>query len=104
MNSVQIVENWSQITGTITEISRPEEPRGYRLLTIAVDNIEPVADYPELVSKIVDDEAQVYVPDDVCTALQLRKGTVIACRVRRGTSGKLFAHPEHIEVLRQGQE
>ena len=101
---MQIVENWSEITGTILATETSIKPKNYNAMTIAVEAIEPVEDYPELISQMVEQEANVYINSDLYESLRLRPGTLIRSRVRLGNTGRLFVHPQHIEVLEQDVE
>jgi hypothetical protein len=95
---VQIIENWSRITGQLRAWAPESDLAGYGSAEILVERVDPVGSFPNLLEQARGQILVVLVPHEVARTLPLESGGRIACRVRRGGSKRVFVHPDHVSV------
>lgn len=93
---VQIVENWSDITGKVDTVSASTTNSGFRAASVHIDSARIVENYPNLLQQTVGQTIFIQVPDDLAGRLQLKPGDAIEARVRQGGPDRYFVHPDHI--------
>src|SRR5262245_38703082 len=97
---MQIVENWSRISGTVESFDVPELPGADGTLTIRVNSVRDVprkegAHYANLLNDAKGTVVRIRVPAEAIRHLNAHPGGKIELDVRRGRSpATLFAHPE----------
>jgi hypothetical protein len=95
---VQIVENWSDIEGTL-RTSRPSSVApGFVTLEIELTKVKPVEGFRNLLEDAGSATVEVNTPEELARNTDLREGAIIRCRVRRAGPRNIFAHPENFSV------
>jgi hypothetical protein len=92
-------ENWTDVVGRVSDITPDDTHPDFFAVTIEVEGVEPVDDFPNFLANRTDATARILVP---ATALQhqpLTPGDRIRCRTRWAPQDQLFAHPEGIQIL-----
>jgi hypothetical protein len=92
---VQIIENWSDISGKVRFYTLSSEVEGFAAVTINVENVRDVPGYANLLSTVAGTEITILVPQTLATQQKIASGTQIDCRVRRGGPNRIFIHPDH---------
>lgn len=91
---VQIVENWAVIRGPI--VARAPHPRlqDYDLVTVRIDDAQPVAGVENLLSQFIGAEMPVAVRRDLLK--DAAPGVILSCRAKRTIDGAMCeAHPKY---------
>src|SRR5262245_42614189 len=97
---MQIVENWSRISGTVESFEVPQLPEADGIITVRVSRVAEVRDkrgdhYPNLLKDAKGTVVRVRVPAEAIRHLKAKPGDAIELDVRRGRSPSvLFAHPD----------
>ncbi len=97
---VQIQPNWSDIAGTVLEVTQLSDVRGFGLVKIRVEKVKPVDGYKSMVDPEQHKELAVSVPVELITKLKIQAGDRITCRVRRADLKRTYVHREHISIER----
>ena len=96
---VEIVENWSRISGRVEIWEPPAAPDAAGTLAVSVDRVETVARdsgaaYANLLSDAKGRTLRIHVPSSAAASLHPSAGARIVLDVRRGrTPDQLFARP-----------
>jgi hypothetical protein len=96
--AVPIIENWSEITGVIRSINISNDISGFVVVTVAVDKVVPVADFPNLLADTVGRQLDILVPQELARRLDIREGDTIICRARRAPPQRAFVHQQFVSV------
>jgi hypothetical protein len=102
---VEIVENWSRITGCVESWNAPDRPGGPGSLDVKVERVEEVSRpagraYPNLLAGCEGRVVQIEIPANVASRLDIQPGDRIEVQVRRGRSPeRLFASPDLVSTL-----
>ena len=97
---VTITENWSQIAGQVLSVSAAKDVLGFAAVHMHVGSVHPVEGYADLLEAAVGEDIDVLFPDELVSAHGISEGDVLTCRVRRAGVDRIFAHREHVHVLR----
>lgn len=100
--SVQMIENWSQIEGTVQEIRPETELEGFSAVEIMVQEVRPVEGFAHLLEGVEGSELEVIFPDELISTLGIEPDVHIAVRARRAGLERVFAHREHVRVEGEG--
>ena len=95
---VPIIENWSTITGVIRSISPSKELAQFVVVTVAVDRVDPVDGFANLLSGVAGHDLDILVPQDIAQHTGLQERKRITCRVRRAGRDRTFVHQQYITV------
>ena len=96
---MQVVENWSRVTGRIVSWTPPTGDDEPGELVVHVERVEPVKGHRHLLEKVEGTSLRVRVPPSAAATLDPAAGTSIALDVRRGREpGVVFANPEKIRL------
>jgi len=95
---MQIIENWSNIRGTVRSLQPSPNVHGFVEVEVQVENIYPVEGFANLLASAEGTSLVVLFPDEVIKFLDIRPGDVIECRVRRANLDRSFVHRNHISV------
>ena len=102
---MQVVENWSRITGRVERWTPPGEAGDHGELVVRVERVEPVKGHRNLLEKAEGTSLRVRVPLSAAATLEAAAGASIAVEVRRGRDpGVVFANPEKIRLRRSGAD
>lgn len=99
---MQVVENWSRVTGRVVSWTPPPDEAGAGELVVEVSRVEPVPRgggqcWPNLLGNAVGRALRVRVPPSAAASLRAAPGAGIALDVRRGRDPDLvFANGETI--------
>lgn len=96
--SVQIIENWSDVTGTVRSCQPSPDVAGFVAVEIAGEQVNPVEGFANLLEYAAGKNLVVLVPEELVKSLAITPGNVIACRVRRANLNRAFVHRNHISV------
>jgi hypothetical protein len=96
---VQIVENWSEIAGTVRSLSA-SNVAGFMEVEISVDQVNPVSGFANLLQDAAGKNLMVLIPDELVKSLAIASGNIVVCRVRRANLNRIFVHREHISARR----
>jgi hypothetical protein len=96
--AVQIVENWSDVTGTVGSCRPSPNVPGFVEIEIVVEQVKPVEGVANLLEHAAGKNLTVLVPEEVVKSLNITLGDKIECRVRRATLDRAFVHRNHISV------
>lgn len=100
--TTSIVENWAVVLGQVRTIGPSDEPQGFDIVEIKVDEIHEVEGYPNLVAAYLEDEIEpllpVLMPIEIIDQFQIVLGTILECRVRRSGVDRIFVHRKYIAV------
>ncbi len=100
--SVQIIENWSDITGKVRACEPSPNVAGFMAVEIAVEQVKAVEGFANLLGQAVGTNLMVLVPDELVKALAITAGDMITCRVRRANLERSFVHRNYVSVHRSG--
>ena len=96
--SVQIIENWSDVTGTVRSCRPSPSIAGFVEVEIAVEQVNAVEGFANLLEHTAGKNLVVLVPEELVKSLNITRGDRIACRVRRATLDRAFVHRNYISV------
>jgi hypothetical protein len=99
---VQILENWSEISGTVRSREPSPDMPNFARVTIAVKQVTPVAGVANMLERVDGTDIVVHVPRELVASLSIAPGDVIRCRVRRAAHNRMFVHGEHVSVEHPG--
>lgn len=91
---VQIVENWSRVTGTVEDVTPSEDPRNPGRLLLRIDSIQPVEPFANLMAGYEGRTVEISLPAALLSRLPLVPGRSVTLRVRRGGPTGVFSHPD----------
>ena len=95
---VPIIENWSTITGVIRSIAPSNDLAQFVVVTVAVDRVEPVDGFANLLADAAGQDLDILMPQDIAQSAGLNEQERIACRVRRAGRDRVFVHQQFITV------
>lgn len=93
---VQSAPNWAIVIGVVRARREGTIGRDWDTLVIAVESVQDVEGYYNLLSEAVGTELEVFVPSDTASA---QPGTRVRCRVRREAPKRNFSERSGAEVL-----
>jgi hypothetical protein len=96
---VQIVENWSDITGSVHSCNPSEAVAGFTEVIVAVERVSPVAEFPNLLTDRAGGRLTVLMPGELVLSLGVAPRKRLSCRVRRAGRDRVFVHREHVAVF-----
>jgi hypothetical protein len=102
--SVQIVENWTRISGLISALWPADDVQGFIQIEVAVEKAESVQGFPNLLEQAKDTLLPVHVPDELVDEYAIQPNAFIMCWVRLAGHGRTFVHREHIQVMPPGEK
>ena len=95
---VQIIENWSEIKGTVLSVEPSTDVHEFVAAAVAVDHVTPLEGFANLLTDVVGKEIVVLIPEELARSLDIKPGSVITCRVRKAGLNRIFVHRQHISV------
>ena len=94
--SVQVIENWSDLRGSVLAVEPHRELQGYAVATIHVIRVSPVPGYADLFSAAAGSDIDINVSAGKWNELGIRTGDAIQLRVRKAGPLSAFADPDSI--------
>jgi hypothetical protein len=94
---MQVIENWSDLTGQVVRLQDDAERPGYKLLDLAVKIADPVPGVAHLLADKQGSNLSLHVPASAAT--NLATGDNITVRARLAGPNLFFSHPENLSVL-----
>lgn len=91
---VQIVENWSRVTGTVESFTPSEDPQDPGRLRLRITSVQPVEPFANLMAGYEGRVVDISVPATLLSRLSLAPGRSVTLRLRRGGPTGVFGHPE----------
>jgi hypothetical protein len=91
---VSIIENWVLVFGIVTGLSLTGEPGSDPALTVRVEQVRSVAEFPNLLQAQPGDQIEIQVRRSQLEAADELLGKKVVLRVRRAGPTRLFAHPD----------
>lgn len=88
---VQIVENWTELSGRIEGTKPSDVADKFVTVNVAVQETKPVSGFANLLQDLPGKTVAVEVQK--ATAEKWKVGDVISCRVRLGGNRKIFSAP-----------
>lgn len=98
MTSVQIVENWSDITGEVRSYQPSPDVTGFMAVELDVEKVSPVEGFPNLLEHLKGKSLVVFMPEELVKPLNINLGDTIACRVRRAALDRVFVHWDYLSL------
>jgi hypothetical protein len=88
MAMVQVVENRADIAGRVQSVRGDPERPGFRIMTIEVHSVAPVAGLTNMFEGAAGTRLDVLVPD--AQAQTAAPGKTVRCRIRRSGPATVF--------------
>ena len=95
---MQIIENWSDINGTVRSSLQPPHIDGFIEVEILVEKVDSVEGFANLLEQMEGKSLFVLVPEELVRSLDIAPGDTIECRVRRAGLDQSFVHRNRISV------
>lgn len=95
---MQIIENWSDISGTVLSLQPSPSVSGFIEVELQVEKVNPVEGFANLLGDWEGKPLVVLIPEELVRSLDIRPGNAIECRVRRANLDRSFVHRNHISV------
>jgi hypothetical protein len=92
---MQIVENWTDVTGKVAGVEPGEAGDGLVKVNLKVSRTHEVKGYANLLAETKGQILAVHLPQ--AAADELKLGDKVSCRLRRSGQQRIFAHPEQIQ-------
>jgi hypothetical protein len=89
---MQIIENWTDVTGKVTGVEPSEVSADFVQVQLKVSHIDEVEGYANLLAETKGQILSVQLPQEL--AEQLKLGEKVSCRLRKGNQQHIFAHPD----------
>jgi len=96
--AVQIIENWSKVTGIVQSLQPSAEVVKFMLIFVEVQSVEPVEGFPNLLKDAVGKILAIHLPETLAEELGVTALDRIECRVRQGGPNRYFVHRDDITV------
>jgi hypothetical protein len=93
---VQVVENWALIRGKIVSIKPHDQLDQYTSATVAVTEVNPKGDYPNLFAWAPGKEIAVNIPKAKTDELSLATGDLISAQVRKAGPTSAFVDADSL--------
>ena len=90
----QIIENWSQLGGTVLAVHPHPTNADFSVVRVAVDSAAPVQGFAHLLDEAKGKEIDVNVKTEKIKARVLAPGARVEFRARKSKPTIVFAHPE----------
>jgi|SRR5512143_1179147 hypothetical protein len=98
--SVQIIENWSDVTGVVQSCQSSPDVAGFMAVELAVEKVNPVEGFANLLGHMAGKTLVVLVPEELAKSLDITPGDAIEGRMRRANLDRIFVHRKYLSVRR----
>lgn len=96
---VNIIENWTEVTGEISAIDFEQTPKGFVTVTLRILEMKEFKHYLNLLRPNAENEIPVKLVSNVTQALNLKKGIKINAVIRAVGLNNYFFKQDSIKVL-----
>jgi hypothetical protein len=96
--AVQIIENWSRITGIVQSLQPSTELDEFMVVDVEVQSVEPVEGFPNLLKEAFGKILAIHVPETLVVEAGIKVFDHIECRVRMAGFNRVFVHREYVQV------
>ena len=96
--AVQIIENWSKVTGIAQSLQPSTEVDEFMVVDVEVQSVEPVEGFPNLLEDAVGKILAIHLPEAFAEKLGITPLDRIECRVRKAGLDRYFVHREYVTV------
>jgi hypothetical protein len=96
---VSVIENWTDIKGTVCSIRQSEEHNNFMEIKILTDKASDVEGFPNLLKNMNGKTLTVLVSIEMAKKLRITKDDKIQLRVR-GAKHEIFAHPDLVKIAK----
>ncbi len=86
---VQVIENRSDLEGTVRDVKDDPARPGHALVTLDVSSVQNVESFPNLLGETMGNRVEIVMPAG--KAGPLRPGSVVRCRSRRAGPATIYA-------------
>jgi hypothetical protein len=95
---VQVVENWAEVVGTVSDVATSDRGPDWRVVVVDVSSghVGNVGGWPNLVRSQVSSERRLVVtcPADPLKQRDIHPGQQVRGRARLAGPGQVLAHPD----------
>lgn len=93
---VQVVENWAEVVGTVSDVAPSTRGPDWRVVVVEVSTVDNVGGWPNLVRSQVDGEQRLVVtrPAAPLQKRDVQPGQRVRGRARLAGPGQVLAHPD----------
>ncbi|NJO16475.1 MAG: hypothetical protein HC877_12250 [Thioploca sp.] len=98
MTSVQIIENWSDVTGVVRSYQPSADTIGFMAVELTVQKVSSVEGFTNLLEQLEGKSLVVLMPEELVKPLNISLGDIITCRVRRAGTNRVFVHRDHLSI------
>lgn len=96
--NVQMIENWSHISGTVVAFHPQSKLEDYAAIEVEIQVVTPVKDFPNMLAGAVGETITIFLPAKLAQELDVKPGAQITGRVRKAGLEQYFAHRHHIAI------
>ena len=96
--AVSIIENWSDITGTVQSVSPSIALQEFAEVKVEVSEVRDVDGFPNLLKTAAGQPLTITMSKAKALSMNVTAGKSISCRVRKAGPNRTFVHPDLIEV------
>ena len=98
---VNIVENWTDLSGTIKTIEPDESLTGFFRMNLQIEKISPVKNFPNLVTASTNEEITIKIKKTEAEKIKLKKGDKIKGIIKAAGLNNYFFKQDTIKILHQ---
>ena len=96
---VNIIENWTEVTGEISDIVVEQTLKNFHTVILRIMEMKDVEHFPNLIRPDAQNEIPVRLPSDVIQTLNLKKGDKINALIRTAGLNLYFFRQDSIKVV-----
>ena len=101
---MQIIENWAEIDGKVTDISPSDNIEKFYAVEVRVEKVNGIKGFVNLIDDIAGKTVTIYMPSEIVEEKEIVLGSRIQSQVRKASRQRLFAHRDHVETNPKIQE
>jgi hypothetical protein len=96
---VQVIENWALLEGIVESIEASDVRDDLAVVLLAVDHVELVEGYPNLLDEALDAIAPVTIPREALNEQAVEPGARVRLVARKASPFAIFARPDTLAVI-----
>jgi len=98
---VNIVENWTELSGKIKSIAPDESLTGFFRMILQIEKTSPVMNFPNLVKARANEEIIIKIKKTEAEKFKLKTGDTIKGIIKAASLNNYFFKPDSIVILNQ---